>query len=204
MTGKISRRVGDDYTSIDLDELSAAKINWLGQEAYSRLSKQDANHWHKVGAIGVLPRLMEGAIVLQRLGERSGRPLLLDDDGAHLAFMTCCFVSLKTKKLGGEMRSILEQVIRLLADCCHVDTSLIALPPLRRLPKDLQQDREIRRQYQLWKKPGCGPSEVSLADALILLQIYQAAGRPEDLGMIHELMKTTEGLRMALHRIHSA
>jgi len=201
MTGKISRRAGDHYTTIDLDDLSAQEIRLLGQVIAVALSKQDPLHWHNAGAVGVLPRMNEGARVLQRLGHRSGRALLLDDDGAHLAFVACCFMSLKAKALDPKMRTVLKQVIDLLADCCRIDVSIPSLPPQSSLPKSLQKSREIRRQYKLWQSASGGPHQVSISDAVILLKIFEKAGRPMDNKVIEELRNATEGLSMAMARL---
>jgi hypothetical protein len=201
MTGKLSRRNGDHYTTVELDESSAAEIRRLGMVAYAILSKQDLTYWENSGATGVLPRLIEGAVVLQRLGYRSGRPLLLDDDGTHLAFVTCCALALMIKKLDRELKSVLGQVIGLLATCCPVEVALCSLPPIRKLPKSFRTSREIQRQYQFWRKAKNVQRDIPLSDALTLLQIFQTSCRPEDIQIINRLIEITEGLRTALLRI---
>ena len=200
-SGNISRRAGDHVTSVELDDLSAKKILLLGQVIAATVSKQDAQHWHNAGAIGVLPRVMEGAHVLQRLGHRSGCPLLLDDDGAHLAFVACCFMSLKAKLLEPKLALVLRQVLELLAGCCHVDLAIPSLPPFHFLPKVLQKSRDIQRQYELWRKTKHGPVEVAISDAATLLTIFEKAGTEKDNKTIIELGNATEGLRTALLRI---
>ncbi|HUB66869.1 MAG TPA: hypothetical protein VL981_05230 [Candidatus Methylacidiphilales bacterium] len=202
MTGRIIRRRGDHYTSIDFDETSAAQIRELGRKAYDFLSVQDENHWQKAGAQGVLSHLIEGTVVLHRLGHRSGRPLQLDDDGAHLAFMACCAMALVTHNLDSKLVSVLGEVVEVLAICCPVELTLRSLPPIRTLPKVMRTTREVQRQYQFWQRAKNVPKDIPLCDALTLLQIFQESRRPEDVQMKNKLIEITEGFRTARRRIH--
>ena len=201
MNGKIHRHDGDHHTHIELDAVSANRIGKLGRYAQEMLTRQDQARWKNVSGPDFLPRLVGGAIILRRLGRHRKKPFCLEDDGAHLAFMACCAVAIAASKMDPGMRDILRETLKLLAQCCPIEMTIPPLPPLETLPKRYQANEVIRRQYKLWSNTTPVTGDVMLSDAPALLWIYQKAGRPGDVKVLHELVEATEGLLTALRRI---
>jgi hypothetical protein len=201
MNGKIQRHDGDHHTHITLDAASADQIEKLGWYAQEMLSRQDQGRWEKVSGPDFLPRLVGGAVILRRLGRERKNAFLLEDDSAHLAFMTCCAVAITAKKLDADMRDVLKRTLKLLAQCCPVEMTIPPLPPLKTLPKRYQANEVIRRQYKLWSNTTPVTGDVMLSDAPALLWIFQKADRPGDAKVLHDLIEATEGFLTALRRI---
>jgi hypothetical protein len=201
MNARFRRHDGDHHTHVELDAASANQIEKLGWFAQEILSRQLQARWKNVAGPDFLPRLVGGAIILRRLGQHRKNAFRLEDDSAHLAFMTCCAVAIAAKKLDADMRDVLKRTLKLLAQCCPVEMTIPPLPPLETLPKRYQSNEVIRRQYKLWSNTTPVTGDVMLSDAPTLLWIFQKAGRPGDEKVLGELIEATEGLLTALQRV---
>lgn len=189
---------------LELDSSAKNRIRRLGREAQSILAAQDQELWRSASSPDFLPRLMAGAIILQRIGLPNDQSAVLEDDGAHLAFMTCMATAMVAADLDPGLLPILKETIQLLAYCCSVRVTVDSLPPLGSLPERLRTCDEVRRQYENFARSIDGPRDVVLAEALALLRVYQHGKRPEDAAVMMELFKITEGLRTALDRVDKA
>jgi len=187
-----------------MDQSTRAQIARLGREAGLILVSQDVDLWNKAAGPDFLARVVGGAIILQRMGSQTGEVVVLQDDGAHLAFITCTAMALVAVNLDRDLRSTLENTVKLLSMCCPVEVTLRALPPVESLPPFYQVSPIILRQYHDFRECPEGARDVMLADALTLYRIFDKAKRPEDRVVLAELTQITEGLRTALTRIKEA
>jgi hypothetical protein len=204
MNGCILRRKGDHRSIIEMDQVHRDCIAALGRRAMEFLVAQDEGRWEAASGPEFLPRLVAGAVILQRIGVSTPDAVVLDDDRAHLAFITCNALGIVAAHLEPEMRKILKNTLKLLAMCCPVEVSIQTLPPLESLPAPLRDHSIFRRQYQAFEEKVDGPRDVMLADALALLRIFQSTRRAQDATALEELLTITEGLRTAFERINKA
>jgi hypothetical protein len=204
MTGRILRRKDARCSILEMDQSDRQSINRLGHEAQKILAAQDQDLWERASGPDYLARLLGGALILERIGQPTMDAVVLKDDGAHLAFMTCTALSLVLASLDPELRPVLEQTIKLLAMCCPVEITVHALPPFDTLTERFRTSAVICRQYQYFEEIAEGPRDVMLADALALLRIFQQAGRPEDFDSLAQLIEVTEGLRTSLSQVRKA
>jgi len=205
MTGRILRRKGGRFSVLDLHPDFLARINWLGREAQAALVSQDPAVWAKSDP-DMLPRLVGGAIVLQRMTRPSkDHVIVLQDDGAHLSLFTCCALCLSSKKPDQELRSILEDTLRLLVMCCPHEVVMDSLPALSDLPPRYQTSPLVLAQYKTFPPNGDnqGVREIMLSDALILYRIFEKAPNPP-VTTLAQLEKITAGVRLALQRLMKA
>ena len=204
MNGRILRRNGEHCSALELDPSTRAQISRLGRESGLILVAQDVDLWTKASGPDFLPRVVGGAIVLQRMGSQTDDVVVLEDDGAHLAFVTCTAMALVSANLDPELQRTLEDTIKLIAMCCPLEVTVSALPPIEFLPAAYQASPIILRQYQDFREASRGPRDVMLSDALALYRIFHETNRPEDRAVLAELTMVTEGLRTALSRIKHA
>ena len=204
MTGRILRRQGHHCSILELDQPTRERIGRLGKESAVILIAQDVDLWTKASGPDFLPRVVGGAIVLQRMGSPGGDAVVLQDDGAHLAFITCTAMALVSVNLDRELQSTLENTLKLLSMCCPIEITLMGLPPIESLPAAYQASPIILRQYQDFREVAENPRDVMLSDALTLYRIFRQTNRPEDRAILEELTEATEGLRTALRRIRDA
>ena len=204
MNVRIVRHQDRAYSILDLDPFAKGRIRHLGREAQSILAAQDQDLWRQASSPDFLARMMAGAIILQRIGRPTGQPAVLEDDGAQLAFMTCMATALVASELESSLLPILKETLHLLAMCCRVQVTVESLPPLGSLPERFRTNPCIRRQYGDFARSIDGPRDVMLAEALILLRIFQRGKRPEDSAVVTQLLKITEGMRIALRRVRKA
>jgi hypothetical protein len=204
MNGRILRRRGHHCSILELDQPTRDRIGRLGKESELILVAQDVDLWTKASGPDFLPRVVGGAIVLQRMGSPGGDAVVLQDDGAHLAFITCTAMALVSASLEPELRQTLEDMLKLLAMCCPIEIRLTGLPPIESLPAAYQASPIIVRLYQDFREVDENPRDVMLSDALTLYRIFRQTNRPEDRAILTELTEATEGLRTALRRIRDA
>jgi hypothetical protein len=203
MTGRILRRKDARCSVLEMDQSARQNINRLGCEARNFLTAQNHDLWGRASGPDFLPRLLGGALILQRIGQPTKDAVILEDDGAHLAFMTCTALSLIVSNLDPKLRPILEQTIKLLAMCCPIEIIIPALPPIDTLPERFRTSTFVRNQYKSFEETVEGRRDVMLADALTLLRIFQQSGRPEDFDSLDQLIEVTEGLRTALAQVRT-
>ena len=205
MTGRILRRKGGRFSVLDLHPDFLARINWLGREAQEAFISQDQEAWAKTDP-DMLPRLVGGAIVLQRLTRPpKDQVIVLQDDGAHLALVTCCALCLSPKKPAQELRGILEDTLNLLARCCPFEVEMESLPALSDLPPGYQTNPLVLEQYGTFPQSGDhqGVRELMLSDALVLYRIFEKAPNPP-VNTLAQLKQITAAVRLSLQRIRKA
>jgi hypothetical protein len=203
MNGKILRPPGGRYSVLDISQADREKIAKVGTLAKNILSRQDQDHWARAGEPDLLPFAIAGAIILERIGQQS-EAIIIEDDGAHLAFITCNALTLLASQLDRASLVILRDTLKTLAMCCPVETTIHDLPPLSCLPKYLQNTTLIRRQYDLIRDAVPGSIDITIADALALYRIFLVSNSPQFSAVLAEMTKISEGLRTGLERLKEA
>jgi hypothetical protein len=203
MTGRILRPTGGRHSVLDLSQADRDKMARVGTLAKTILSRQDQDHWARAGEPDLLPFAIAGAIILERIGQQS-EAVILEDDGAHLAFITCTALTLLGSQLDRASLVILGETLKTLAMCCPVAATIHDLPPLGCLPTRLRNTSLIRRQYDLIRDAAPGTIDITIADALALYRIFLVANSPQFSVALGEMTKISEGLRTALNRLKEA
>ena len=193
----------DRGRAFDVDILTEmATKEWMQDiEKYFKLWRD----WAKTDP-DMLPRLVGGAIVLQRLTRPpKDQVIVLQDDGAHLALVTCCALCLSPKKPAQELRGILEDTLNLLARCCPFEVEMESLPALSDLPPGYQTNPLVLEQYGTFPQSGDhqGVRELMLSDALVLYRIFEKAPNPP-VNTLAQLKQITAAVRLSLQRIRKA
>jgi hypothetical protein len=204
MTGRIERRAGEHCSRLRLESSTRGRIWRLAQSAHVIFTRQDPRRWTEAGDSDLLPRVLGGAIILQRLGCPASGPFVLEDDGAHLAFITCCAIATIADSLEQESVNALLMTINLLAECCPVEILVRGLPPIEILPPAIHKHPDVSRAYKNFDGISHQPRDVSLADALLLLRIFQLANSNDFSEELEGLSRVTEGFRTALAAIRRA
>lgn len=203
MNGRILRLPGERHSILDIGQADREKIANLGRVAKTIFSAQDQDHWAQAGDPDLLPHVVAGAIILERIGQHS-EAIIIEDDGAHLAFMTCSALTVLTPDLNRACLRTLEDTLKILAMCCPIQTTVQDLPPLECLPTSYQNRAVILRQYQLIQETDTSPRDITVADALALFRIFQAANSRQFSAALAETSEMSEGLRAALQRLKEA
>ncbi len=203
MNGRILRPPGEHHSILDIAQADRDKIANLGKVAKTILSAQNQDHWAQAGDPDLLPHVIAGAIILERIGQPS-EAVIIEDDGAHLAFMTCNALTILTPNLNRACLQTLEETLKILAMCCPVQTNVQDHPPLECLPASYRNRAFILRQYQLIEETVSGPRDITLADALALYRIFRVADSRQFSAALAEASEISEGLRLALQRLREA
>ena len=201
MNGRILRKQGFRGSVLEIDQSTRNQIARLGEEAQAIFAAQDQKRWTEAAGPDFLLKIVAGALVLKRVGLQTHAAIVLEDDGSHLAFMTCCALSMVGARLDRELLETLEESILLLAMCCPVEVKIRALPPLASLPRKVQANLDVQRQYANFRPMLNDRHDVTLADALILHGIFQQNDSARFQAARLKLSQTTEGLRTAIRRL---
>jgi hypothetical protein len=199
--GHIVRQSRRACSHLIIDRRARNLIYGLGLDANKLFEGQDERLWEIASSHSFLPTLMSGATVLQRLGRSNQQPLKLEDTEAHLAFVACAALALMAADLTRSKRKALLQTLNLLAMCCPVTVKFESMPPPAVMPADSRAKEAIRRQYRNFASPEGTAHDVMLADAVILLQIFQQGQRAQDSAIVVQLDEVTKGLRTATQRL---
>jgi hypothetical protein len=202
MNGRILRPPGVRHSILDISQSDRDNIGELGQIAKIFLSAQDKDLWDEAGDPDFLPRVVAGAIVLERIGQHTGA-ISLEDDGAHLAFMTCSALAALAPPLEQKTLRTLGETLKALAMCCPVETTVHDLPPLKCLPTSYQRSAIILRQYRLIEETVSERRDITLADALALFRIFRVADSRQFSAALAEVTEISGGLRTALQRVRN-
>ncbi len=151
MNGRILRLPGERHSILDIGQADREKIANLGRVAKTIFSAQDQDHWAQAGDPDLLPHVVAGAIILERIGQHS-EAIIIEDDGAHLAFMTCSALTVLTPDLNRACLRTLEDTLKILAMCCPIQTTVQDLPPLECLPNFLP--KQSRHPSTISTHPG--------------------------------------------------
>ena len=204
MNGRILRKQGFRGSVLELDQSIRDGIVRLGDEAQAIFAAQDEKLWNEAAGPDFLQKIVAGAVVLKRAGLQTDKLIVLWDDGAHLAFITCCALALVAARLDREVVKILRESILLLAMCCPIEVKIRALPPWARLPPNLQANPDVQRQYMNFRPSPDDRHDVTIADALILYGIFQQDDSAPFEVARFELNAATEGFRNAIRKLREA
>lgn len=177
-------------------------IRQLGDLAIVFAGQQDKALWAKASTKDFLPMITKGAMYLAKIGREKGPEILLQDAAAQQAFMTCLFLASQSRELCMQCRSDLRLTTEILAECCVVDMVVPNLPDPGSLHGGLRRQSIMVKHFPALQKAG-GTYEVSLADALRLLNTMERAPSPGLVPIMTELRRTTEALRQAIQEIEA-
>jgi hypothetical protein len=201
MNGRILRKQGFRGSILQLDQSIRDGMVRLGVEAQAVFAAQDEKLWNEAAGPDFLQKIVAGAVVLKRAGLQTDEFMVLWDDGAHLAFITCCALALVAARLDREVVKILRESMLPLAMCCPIEVKISALPPWAHLPPNLQANPDVQRQYRNFRPASNDRRDVSIADALILYGIFQQDDSVPFQATRSELKLATEGFRNAIHKL---
>ena len=202
--GHIVRQSNRGFSVLVINRKARESILRLGREAEKLFMGQDPMLWEMASSNNFLPTVMSGATILQRLGQTNRRLLKLEDSEAHLAYLACAAMALTAANLTRSRCKKLLQTLNLLAMCCPVKVSFESMPPPSVMPEDSRACEAIRRQYRNFASRRGRTHDVMLADAMVLLQIFEQGQRTEDKAVVTQLAEVTQGLRTAVRQLQLA
>ena len=202
--GHIVRQSNRGFSVLVIERKARESIVGLGREAQKLFLSQDPKLWEMASSDNFLHTVLSGAMILQRLGQTKRRLLKLEDSEAHLAYLACAAMALTAADLTRSRSKKLLQTLNLLAMCCPVKVSFESMPPPSVMPEGSQACEAIRRQYRNFASRRGSTHDVMLADAMVLLQIFEQGQRTEDKAVVTQLAEVTQGLRTAVRQLQLA
>jgi hypothetical protein len=203
MSPRIHRHPQHNCSVIEMDQAHRDQIRRLGVKVQRHLIDQVTVFWAKPGGPELLAKLLAGALILRSFGVKTEADRVLKDSHARLGLLACITVALAPDFEPGE-HACLQETITLLAMCSPVLISIPQLPPFGSLPPRYREHDHILQLYRMFALESKEPPEVTQYSALLMLRLFQRAGRPEDAAVVLQLLKITAGLRTALQRLREA
>jgi len=197
-TSVLGRR-GGQASILSLEPSVQKGIGDLGMTAAALLAQQDPSLWAQASDTDFLNKLVKGAMFLMQIGREKGPDVAVKDSVSHHAFMTCMFLASQAGQLGLDQKANLRVTLLLLAECCPVDLSVPAIPPLEELTRGLRQQSIMQKHYP---ELALAKSHYTftLADARRLLSTMERAPSVPLIALMAGLRQLTDVLRTSLRQ----